>query len=244
VIDTSGITIDQQVEMAEDYARGVAGRLAEKRASYRKDSSPLFITHYFRVTRKILYILLKLLFGLRVFGRENLEIAGNFLFASNHISYADPPVVGSSFNREVWFLAKKELFNNRFFGWLIRKYHAVPIDRNSFDRKAIRTIVKLLKSGHSVLMFPEGTRSRDGSIKKPKEGLGYITINSGADIIPVYIKGSDRMLRALLRKDSLEVHIGPPIYIGGEYESDDRKRDYRLISSMVYQSIRMLKNEA
>ncbi len=241
VIDTSGLTIDQQVRIAEDYARGRLKEIIQRDKYYLNRKSSLYSTRYYRITRKLIYCIFKLLFGLRVYGRENLRTGGNFIFASNHISYSDPPVVGSILNREVWFLAKKELFNNRFFGWLISKYHAVPIDRDSFDRAAIRKIVKLLKSGSSILMFPEGTRSKDDRIRMPKMGLGYIAVNSGTDIIPVYISGSNRMGRAFLRKNRLEVHIGPPIYIDSGYKSDDRKRDYKLITSMFYESIKMLK---
>jgi len=243
VIDTSGLTIYQQVDEAENYARQRAEKLATRKKSYLNEKSSFFFTRYFRVSSRLIFWLCRLLFGLRVLGGENLKTGGNFLFASNHISYADPPVVGCALNREIWFLAKKELFLNRFFGWLIRKYHAVPIDRESFDRKAIRYIVKLLKSGHSVLMFPEGTRSRDNRIKMPKVGLGYIALNAGSDIIPVYVKGSGRLLSALFRREKLEVRIGPPIFIDSDYKPEDRKKDYRLIASMVFESIKMLKYE-
>jgi 1-acyl-sn-glycerol-3-phosphate acyltransferase len=243
VIDTSNISIDQQVQMAEEYARRRAREISESETPGHIENRSLFFTSYFRTSSRVLLGLLKLLFGLSVHGEENLRNRGNFIFASNHISYADPPVVGSALNREVWFLAKKELFNNRFFGWLIRKYHAVPIDRDSFDRSAIRRVITLLKSGQSILMFPEGTRSRDDSLKMPKIGLGYIALNSNSNIIPVFVSGTNRMGGALLRREKLEVYIGPPIYIDSGYESDDRKKDYQLISSMVFEVIRMLKNE-
>jgi len=242
VIDTSGLTIDQQVGMAEEYARLRLEQITQMHNSYQNRKSSLYLAGYYRITKKLVYYIFRLFFGLRVSGLENLRTAGNFIFASNHISYADPPLAGSTLNREIWFLAKKELFKNRFFGWLIGRYHAVPIDRDSFDRAAIRKIVKLLKSGRSILMFPEGTRSRDGLIRMPKMGLGYIAVNSGTGIIPVYISGSNRLGRAFLRRERLEVRIGPPIYIDSGYRSDDKKRDYKLITSMFYESVKMLKH--
>jgi 1-acyl-sn-glycerol-3-phosphate acyltransferase len=192
----------------------------------------------------ILRLFLKLLFGLRVYGTDNLRYSENFFFASNHISWFDPPFVGSTLEREIWFVAKKELFRNKIFSWLIKKYHAIPIDREEFDRTTIKTLNKALEHGDSVLMFPEGTRSENGRLHLLKPGIGMIAFRARRTIIPVYVTGSNALKECFLRKQRLEVRIGRGIRIPEMYESMDRKKDYSVLNGMIYQSLKMLEEDA
>ena len=155
---------------------------------------------------------------------------------------SDPLIVGASLNRKVWILTKKELFRNPLLANLIRKYHAIPIDRDRFDRDSLSTVIKKLKAKESMLIFPQGTRSRDNTLEL-KVGLAFIAMHAGASIIPIYLGGSNHLLATMIRRKKLELFIGPPIMVSGINESDNRKRDYRIISSMVLEEIRMLKGE-
>ena len=106
----------------------------------------------------------------------------------------------------------------------------------------MKIILGNLKQGDSVLMFPEGTRSRDGSIRQLKSGLGFIAMQAGVSILPVYVRGTDRLSKCFLRRERLEVRLGPPIRIPEDYVPDDRKRDYQVLSSMVRHEMQMLKD--
>lgn len=244
VVDTSGLTVEGQVSMIEGIVREEARRLSELLVPEGTRNPYVFRRRYFRFSQLLVRGLSRVLFGLRTTGRRHLRFRENCLFASNHRSYADPPLVGCTLEREIWFLAKTELFANRLFARLIRAYHAIPIDRAELDRSTVRTVESLLGEGESVLMFPEGTRSRDGRLQEFKPGIGLIALRGGAPIVPVHISGSDRLRDCLLRRRRLEVRIGPPIRIPRGYRPDDRKRDYRILASMIHEELRMLEDES
>ena len=244
LVDTSNLTIEEQVDAIERIVRAEANRLAALRVPEGACNPYARYRRYFRVSQLLVRAVARVLFGLRISGREHLCSRENVLFAANHRAYADPPLVGCTLDREIWFVAKKELFHNRLFGWLIRAYHAIPIDRAELDRTAVRRLEKVLSIGGSVLMFPEGTRSRDGRLREFKPGIGFMALRGGVPIVPVHIDGSDRLKDCLFRKRRLEVRIGPPIRIPREYVPDDRKRDYGLLASMIYEGLRMLEDES
>jgi 1-acyl-sn-glycerol-3-phosphate acyltransferase len=159
----------------------------------------------------LLNLVERVIFGFRVSGRELIPRSGAVIIASNHISYCDPPVVGSGVPREVYFLAKEELFRNRAFGWLIRQYNAIALRRSVGDVGAVRRAVELLKQGKAVLMFPEGTRSLSGRLLKPKPGVGMIASLTSAPVVPAYVTGSNHLGAAFLRKTTMAVRFGRPI---------------------------------
>ncbi len=242
LIDTSSITIDEQVGLVEAAAR----REAERIAGLVMDEGDPYarMRRYYAASHAGVRGVFELLFGLRIFGRENLCYRENFIFASNHVSYADPLAVGGSLDREVYFLAKKELFQNALFGRLIRAYHAIPVDRDEIELKTMKLVLELLARGDSILMFPEGTRSRNGEIAPLKAGLGFTAINSGVSVIPVCVTGSNHLGDCFLRRRKLEVRIGAPIRVPKGSVTDDRKRDYQVLTDMVRSALRMLKDEA
>ena len=135
-------------------------------------------------------------FGLRVSGRHNVPATGPVLLVSNHQSFLDPPLCGVPLNRELDYIARKSLFNNRLFGRYISSLNAVPIHRAQEDDpairnlEAIRTIVGRLKNGRAMTFFPEGTRTADGPIRRVKGGMDLIVRRSGATLVPVVIDGA------------------------------------------------------
>ncbi len=244
VIDTSDMTIEEQVHIIESLTREVSVRLADLKV-WRRGKDPFNRMDFnYRIAYFLIRASFKILFGLRISGEENLRYRENFILASNHLAYADPPIVGCTLNREVWYMAKKELFRNRLFGWLIRKYNAIAVDRDQIDRKTLRLVMSKLKGNDSILMFPEGTRSKTGEIAPLKGGLGFIALNTGRSIVPIYVMGSNKLRACMLRKERLAVHIGPPIRIPDGYASPEKKTDYQVLSSMVHNEMEMLKHEA
>jgi 1-acyl-sn-glycerol-3-phosphate acyltransferase len=136
-----------------------------------------------------------LLWRRRVYGREHVPLHGALLFASNHASFADPPLVGSSVSRPLYFMAKEELFKIPILGWLIRRTNAFPIRRKEGDVGAFRTAQRILAAGGAMIMFPEGRRQKGGVLGKPKAGLGLLAVKSGVPVVPVYVHDTHRMRR-------------------------------------------------
>ena len=116
---------------------------------------------------------------LEVEGWENVP-AGACLFASNHQSMLDPPLLGSCLPREISFIARRTLFDNPVFGFVIRACHSIPVDRGEADIGAIRAALAALAAGEGLLIFPEGTRSHDGVITSPKAGAGLLALGAVA----------------------------------------------------------------
>jgi 1-acyl-sn-glycerol-3-phosphate acyltransferase len=166
---------------------------------------------HYRISWHFLRFVERLVFGFTVTGSDIIPRSGPVIIATNHISYCDPPVVGSGVPREVHFLAKEELFRNRAFGWLISRYNAIPLKRSVGDVGALKKAVGILRQGKAVLMFPEGTRSLTGRLLKPKPGIGMIATLASAPVVPAYVTGTNRLGAALLRRARLSVSFGEPV---------------------------------
>lgn len=119
---------------------------------------------------------------------------GPCLIASNHQSMLDPPLIGGLLPEEIAFVARKTLFENPFFGWIIRGCRALPLDRDDVDLGAIRRALAVLAEGRKLLIFPEGTRSADGVLMPAKAGAGLLALKSGVPVIPVRIRGARDVL--------------------------------------------------
>jgi len=130
------------------------------------------------------------LYNVRVFGRENIPIDGGMLLLSNHQSFLDPMLCGLSLPREMDYMARDSLFHNRWFGRYIRSVNAFPVHRGKADTRAIKEIIRRLKAGRAVMMFPEATRTEDGRIRTIKSGFELIARRSGATTVPVVIDGA------------------------------------------------------
>lgn len=131
---------------------------------------------------------------LHVSGLENVPRTGGLIVAPNHRSYADPPLVGVAVPREVHFLAKKELFSFRPFGWFIRNLNAHPLNRAG-DIAAFREAARILKGGGALIIFPEGHRMKTDELGPPKAGIGMLAATTASPILPVYIENSGYMAR-------------------------------------------------
>jgi len=243
-VDTSRMTIEQQVGIIEKAVVSEAERLDA--LTVRPDEkNPMTVkSASWTVSRAIVLLFFRLMYGMRVIGGENLNFRENFIFTSNHISYYDPPLVGCAVNREIWFMSKSELFRNRFFAWLITKYHSIPVRRGEADRKSIKLISEKLNQGYSILMFPEGTRSRTGRIGDLKQGFGMIAFNTGKSVCPILISGANDLTGCFLRRRRLDVHIGMPIRINQGIDDEDRRNDYRTLAHMVREEMEMLADES
>ena len=127
---------------------------------------------------------------IRTYGRENVPKDGAFLLLSNHQSYYDPMLCGIVHKRRVTFMARDSLFANPIWGRILRSVNALPVKRDSADVSVMKAVIKRLKKGECVCMFPEATRSPDGKIKEVKPGFGLLSRRGNAPIVPVVIDGA------------------------------------------------------
>lgn len=179
-------------------------------------------------------------FGLRIIGRENLITDGPVLVASNHQSFLDPPLIGNLYQTEMVFLARKTLFTG-FFKWLYPQWNAIPVDQERPDMASLKTIIRKLKEGHRVLVFPEGARTLDGSLGQAAPGIGLIAAKSGAVIQPVRISGArDALPRgsSRIRFARITVSVGPAIRLSdGELKAASGKEGYDQIAKRIMAAI-------
>ncbi|TFB23954.1 1-acyl-sn-glycerol-3-phosphate acyltransferase [Filobacillus milosensis] len=159
----------------------------------------------YHIARTLVKIVFKFIFKIEIIGRENIPKKGPVIICSNHISNFDPPVVGITSPRTVHFMAKEELFQKKWLGKLLIGINAFPVKRGMRDRNALRTGLKLLSDGHTIGLFPEGTRSKNGEVKKGLAGAGFFAMRSDATVIPCAIIGSYKKF------SKLKVVYGSPI---------------------------------
>ena len=176
---------------------------------------------FYNVARSAVYVFFKVFFRVEVDGKENLPTDEAFIVCSNHTSNLDPPLLGACMPFQLAFMAKEELFKNKIFGALIRALGAFPVRRGTGDIGALRSAVKLLKSGKRMVIFPEGGRSDGKHLRKGKRGAALIAVKAGVGIIPVGIEGRYKPFR------KIKVHIGKMIrldeYAERKIESEDLK---------------------
>lgn len=199
---------------------------------------------WFRFCWAVCYVLARLLWGLRVEGRENVPEKGPVLVACNHVSLLDPPVLGSAIFRESGYVAKKELFAVPGLGRLFGSVNAIPIDRSRLSRETLEVLVGFLDSGRVLVMFPEGTRSRTGRLGSAKPGVGMLLARRPVTVVPAYIEGTDAPLRNVFRRGRMRVVFGRPLALPPDVTSTSEGwGDPRRIAESILEAIRCLKED-
>ena len=149
------------------------------------------------IVRGALYIWFKLVYRLEINGLENVPKEGPVIFCGNHRSYIDPPLIVATAKRDMKFLAKEELYKNKFLAFLGWAFEAIPVKRDEKDISAIKTSLKDLKEGKCIALFPEGTRNGLEKGEKVKDGVAFFAVRSGAKVVPCGIKGGTKELKKL-----------------------------------------------
>ena len=153
---------------------------------------------------------LRLFADYEVAGKENVPPMGPLIVVVNHQSNIDPPVMGASFPRHVWFMAKDGIFRGPLANWFMRSYGAFPLNRDRMDVRAYRWILRQLDQDKAVVIFPEGTRN-PGALGKARSGVVQLALKTGAPLIPVGITGTERLgswLRVFNPTGKIRVNIG------------------------------------
>jgi len=233
LLDTTGMTIDEQVRLIADAIRKKGKRNMTRRFP---DN---FIYNLVCVAA---HPILRSAFGFRVTGAELIPRTGGVIVAVNHASNYDPVLIGMACPRQLAFLAKIELFQNPVLRMLFRRLGAIPLHRGAADSGALRAAVEALNGGKPLLMFPEGTRSKTGELQKGRRGVGMLAVRSGASILPAYLYGSFHMFRNIFRR-RVAVHFGHPIEIGPYLSLPISVKElYRRLGEDTMARIKELKN--
>jgi 1-acyl-sn-glycerol-3-phosphate acyltransferase len=187
--------------------------------------------------------LAKLLFRLEGRGIEHVPATGAVLLAANHSSVLDPPLVGAVAPRQLSFMAKADLFRIPLFGALIRRLHATPLRREGSDPGALRTALRMLEEGRALLIFPEGTRGEEGTLRPAKAGVGMLAVMAGVPVVPVFVRGSGAVWprgRRLPRPGKVIVTFGPALTFERRAGAD-RKQQYEAASRTMMDAIGRLR---
>jgi len=164
------------------------------------------------ISRAILQPFFHLYFRLSRIGRENIPASGPVIFASNHRSFLDPFIVGVLSRRPVYYVAKSEIFKNPLVAWFVSSLGAFPVRRGAGDPDMMATARAILERGDSVLIFPEGTRTRPGSLGRPKRGVGRLALETGAPVVPVALIGTEGVRKGWrIRPKKVRARIGRPL---------------------------------
>ncbi|OQX56380.1 MAG: hypothetical protein B5M53_01765 [Candidatus Cloacimonas sp. 4484_209] len=196
--------------------------------------------HYF-FSAVIAFFFMKIFMGLTVEGQQNIPLKGGVIIAPNHISNWDPPIIAVSvaLRREVFFLAKQELFkSNKFFALLLKKYNSFPIKRYGVDKKIIRFSSFQLKRGRPIVIFPEGKRNPKRLPIEPQSGVGYLALKNKVKVIPAYIEGTaEKMIDLIRRKKHVLVRFGKPIDTAKIVQDGSLLKRSRIVTDFIMKQI-------
>ncbi len=188
--------------------------------------------------------LLHLSGGFRITEYGHVPLKGGAIIAANHLSFLDPPAIGAALTRRSYFFAKQELFEVPVLGWFISKSYAFPVDRDTVDRTAIRNAISILQAGELLTMYPEGSRSPDGTLQNANTGAAFIARQAGVPIIPCAIKGTNKVFPRgawCLHRGRVDVEFGQPICVDDFVARDGAKEGLKTATEAMMDSIAQMR---
>ncbi len=197
------------------------------------------MTPFYAVARFLVMPLYKLLYFYRVKYEGKLPNDTPYILCPNHIQYKDPLLIAISHKKQVYFMAKHELFQHKILRGLLYALGAFPVKRGSGGKEAIQHAKKLLSQGEIVGIFMEGARSKDGKFLAPKAGAVMIALQCGVPIVPVSISCKNGKVPRLLRK--ITIHYGKPIPC--ESFGENKRENIRKAARTVMDEIKKLHKE-
>ena len=197
----------------------------------------------------ILHIILKILatvyIRLQPIGIENIPKQDGVILAPNHPSDLDSFILGAAITRQLHTMGKEELFRRSFAEFIFRKLNAFPVKRGEIDRTAIRVAVGVLKDGHVIDMYPEGTVSKDGSLQEPKLGTAFIALQAKVPVVPTAIIGSFNVMskgQRFPRPHKVVIKFGRPLYFDEYYDKPYKKEILKIVTMKIMSQIKILLN--
>ena len=189
-------------------------------------------------------ILARIFYRFRIVHRERMIQTGPVIVAMNHQSYFDPPLAGNACDRAIYFLAKKSLMNVALLRWLLPKLNVIPVDLEGTDRSAIKALIRVLTMGEAALLFPEGTRTPDGTLQPGEPGLGLVISRTRAPVVPMRIFGAYQAwpIGGKIHLGSqITIVVGEPIHFTENDFQGTGKELYGRLSQRVMDAIAAIK---
>ncbi len=204
-LDTSNMSIEEVVETISNIINEKVKK--NKTPVTRKKVKWTLGLALYAIPRYIVSFFFHIIFNIKYEGTENIPHAGGMVIASNHRTWFDAILIAMKIVTPGAYMAKEELFKNKLLGLILRMVQGFPVSRGSADRAPLEKAINYVKSGYNLVLFPEGTRSKDGTLGKPKSGVAYVASISGADVCPVAIVFSGK----LRFRSKITVRFGEPI---------------------------------
>lgn len=189
---------------------------------------------FYTVARAIVAFVYSLFMPMAIIGRDNVPKEGGMILALNHRSNNDVVVGAVACPRPLNFMAKKELFKNKFLGWIFTHLNAFPLDREGNDLKAIKTALSRLKEGKVLGIFPEGTRVRNGEDVSAKAGVSMLAIRAKVPVVPGVIVGDYKPFRKVY------IVFGEPITLEKYYDTKQSSEDLLAVSAEILDKIKKM----
>lgn len=196
----------------------------------------------YRVLKVVFTPVLSLFFRIDVKGEKNVPTSGRFLLCSNHISNSDPILLAMIVRRQIFFMAKEELFKNKVLGRIIKVLGAFPVRRGRRDTAALSVAQEVLRSGNILGIFIEGRRSKTGELLKPKPGAAVLAGDTYSRVVPVFIRPAEGCKVRFFRK--VIVRIGEAISPDDLNLKDKKGDSIRAASRFIMSKISKLKDES
>lgn len=195
-----------------------------------------------RITQVLVRLFSLFYFRISVRGKKNIPASGPLMIVCNHASHLDPPLLGAWLWRPMGMMAKSELFEIPVLGFYIRKLGAFAIKRGESDRAAIKRTVDIIRDNGAVLVFPEGTRTTDGSLQAAQSGVAMIIGQiPNVSLLPIRIDGSFEAWGSgakFPKPRKITLHVGKPFTLTAMFEEEKvKKRLYQKISEEIMRRI-------
>lgn len=202
---------------------------------------------YYKLSQVVVSSILRVYFSYESRGVSNIPESKGAVIATNHTSLLDPPLVAVDLPRPVFFMAKQSLHDIPLVGSFIRAYHAFSVNRGGFNRGAMRKAVEVLKKGNLLLLFPEGTRSRDGDLHGFKAGIGKILLEAGVGVVPGYVDGAFESLPPgnwWPRPRNISVNFGEYREYDCLRDDEINRKNYRKIADDIQEAVANLAEQS
>lgn len=194
---------------------------------------------FYKLAVAVLKFLVFIIFDLRVHDIEKLNnYEGGLIICGNHTSMIDPVILAVSTKKQIHFMGKKELFENRFLSFVFRNLGAFPVDRQGVSLSAIKSSVKILNDSGILGIYPEGTRIKNGyDENNAKPGIALIANKAKVKIMPVYVEGTYKF------RGKINLYIGKATDYFENYEGRLNTEKYTEIGKEILKDIYNLKDE-
>ena len=192
----------------------------------------------YRIGWSLFRVMYATYFRWRVYNPERVPLQGGVILASNHASFLDPPLVGSGLKRDINYLARESLFRFPVVGAILRSWNSVPVDRDGGGAAGLKAILERLLAGGGIILFPEGTRTKDGKLQPARSGIGLTVIKSTAPVVPVRVFGTFEAFgrnHKFPRPHRVAVKYGEPMLF--EKLRAEAKNCSKLLLKEIYQQV-------